>query len=120
MWSSDFWDALRSGIAAIEAVGPADLEAISEASAIDAIKRGAIASGDVIVLVCGGPAGAGMQEIYQITAALKNLPFCKHVAVLTDARFSGVSTGLASATFPRRRWPAGPSGACKTETRLKL
>src|SRR6202041_2240173 len=34
-----------------------------------------------------------MQEIYQITAALKSLPFCKHVAVLTDARFSGVSTG---------------------------
>jgi xylonate dehydratase len=66
---------------------------VSECSAIDAIKRGAIASGDVIVLVCGGPAGAGMQEIYQITAALKNLPFCKHVAVLTDARFSGVSTG---------------------------
>ena len=34
-----------------------------------------------------------MQEIYQITAALKALPFGKHVAVLTDARFSGVSTG---------------------------
>ena len=46
-----------------------------------------------MVLICGGPAGAGMQEIYQITAALKQLPHCKHVAVLTDARFSGVSTG---------------------------
>ena len=34
-----------------------------------------------------------MQEIYQITAALKSLPYCKHIAVLTDARFSGVSTG---------------------------
>ena len=34
-----------------------------------------------------------MEEIYQITAALKQLPHCKHVAVLTDARFSGVSTG---------------------------
>ena len=66
---------------------------ITEATAIDAIKRGAVSHGDVIVLICGGPAGAGMQEIYQITAALKSLPFCKHVAVLTDARFSGVSTG---------------------------
>jgi putative YjhG/YagF family dehydratase len=65
----------------------------AEAAAIDAIKRGAVSQGDVIVLICGGPAGAGMQEIYQITAALKNLPYCKHVAVLTDARFSGVSTG---------------------------
>jgi dihydroxyacid dehydratase/phosphogluconate dehydratase len=66
---------------------------ITEAAAIDAIKHGAVSHGDVLVLICGGPAGAGMQEIYQITSALKALPFCKHVAVLTDARFSGVSTG---------------------------
>ena len=50
---------------------------ITEAAAIDAIKRGTVSRGDVIVLICGGPAGAGMQEIYQITGALKNLPFCK-------------------------------------------
>ncbi len=73
-------------------VGPAKVFT-TEAAAIDAIKKGAIAEGDVIVLICGGPAGAGMQEIYQITSALKQLPHCKHVAVLTDARFSGVSTG---------------------------
>jgi putative YjhG/YagF family dehydratase len=66
---------------------------VTEAAAIDAIKHGTVTKGDVVVLICGGPAGAGMQEIYQITAALKGLPFCKHVAVLTDARFSGVSTG---------------------------
>jgi putative YjhG/YagF family dehydratase len=73
-------------------VGPAKVF-ITEAAAIDAIKCGNVAQGDVIVLICGGPAGAGMQEIYQITSALKQLPHCKHVAVLTDARFSGVSTG---------------------------
>ena len=72
--------------------GPAKVY-ISEESAIEAIKSGQIVARDVIVLICGGPAGAGMQEIYQITAALKQLPHCKHVAVLTDARFSGVSTG---------------------------
>src|SRR6202012_4519031 len=55
--------------------------------------RGQIVENDVMVLICCGPAGAGMQEIYQITSALKALPFGKHVAVLTDARFSGVSTG---------------------------
>jgi putative YjhG/YagF family dehydratase len=66
---------------------------ITEAAAIQAIKSGKIAQGDVIVLICSGPAGAGMQEIYQITSALKQLPHCKHVAVLTDGRFSGVSTG---------------------------
>ena len=65
----------------------------TEAAAIAAIKTGQIVAGDVLVLTCSGPMGAGMQEIYQITSALKALPFGKHVAVLTDARFSGVSTG---------------------------
>jgi putative YjhG/YagF family dehydratase len=73
-------------------LGPARVF-ITETSAIDAIKSGAITAGDVMVLICGGPRGAGMQEIYQITSALKMIPFGKHVAVLTDARFSGVSTG---------------------------
>jgi putative YjhG/YagF family dehydratase len=72
--------------------GPAKVF-ITEAAAIHAIKAGEIVAGDVVVLICSGPAGAGMQEIYQITSALKALPFGKHVAVLTDARFSGVSTG---------------------------
>jgi dihydroxyacid dehydratase/phosphogluconate dehydratase len=72
--------------------GPAKVF-VTEAAAIAAIKTGQIVAGDVLVLVCSGPAGAGMQEIYQITAALMALPFGRHVAVLTDARFSGVSTG---------------------------
>jgi dihydroxyacid dehydratase/phosphogluconate dehydratase len=72
--------------------GPAKVF-LTEEAAIAAIKSGEIAKGDVIVLICSGPAGAGMQEIYQITAALRQVPHCKHVAVLTDARFSGVSTG---------------------------
>ncbi len=72
--------------------GPARVFTTEEA-AIHAIKAGEIAGGDVIVLICGGPMGAGMQEIYQVTGALKQLPHCRNVAVLTDARFSGVSTG---------------------------
>jgi putative YjhG/YagF family dehydratase len=66
---------------------------VSEEAAIHAIKNGEIREHDVMVLVCCGPAGAGMEEIYQITSALKWLPSGKHVALLTDARFSGVSTG---------------------------
>jgi putative YjhG/YagF family dehydratase len=73
-------------------LGPAKVF-ITEESAIAAIKSGQIVAGDVLVLICCGPLGAGMQEIYQVTSALKALPFGKHVAVLTDARFSGVSTG---------------------------
>lgn len=72
--------------------GPARVFTTEEA-AMQAIKTGQVGHGDVIVLICGGPRGAGMQEIYQVTSALKQLPHCRHVAVLTDARFSGVSTG---------------------------
>jgi putative YjhG/YagF family dehydratase len=83
---------------------------ISEPAAVRAIKSGEIAQGDVMVLVCGGPAGAGMQEIYQITGALKQLPHCKHVAVLTDARFSGVSTGACIGHISPEALGSGPIG----------
>jgi xylonate dehydratase len=73
-------------------LGPAKVFT-TEAAAINAIKTGHIKENDVMVLTCSGPLGAGMQEIYQITSALKALPFGKHVAVITDGRFSGVSTG---------------------------
>jgi len=83
---------------------------VTEAAAIEAIKRKEVGHGDVIVLICGGPMGAGMQEIYQITSALKTLPFCKHVAVLTDARFSGVSTGACVGHVSPEALAGGPIG----------
>jgi putative YjhG/YagF family dehydratase len=90
-------------------VGPARVFT-TEAAAIDAIKRGTVSQGDVVVLICCGPMGAGMQEIYQITSALKSLPFCKHVAVLTDARFSGVSTGACVGHISPEALAGGPIG----------
>jgi putative YjhG/YagF family dehydratase len=90
-------------------VGPARVFTTEEA-AITAIKTGKVGSGDVIVLICGGPKGAGMQEIYQVTSALKALPHCKHVAVLTDARFSGVSTGACVGHISPEALAGGPIG----------
>ena len=90
-------------------LGPAKVF-VTEEGAIKAIKSGDVARGDVLVLICGGPAGAGMQEIYQITAALKQLPHCKHVALLTDARFSGVSTGACIGHVSPEALAAGPIG----------
>jgi putative YjhG/YagF family dehydratase len=90
-------------------VGPARVF-VTEADAIHAIKGGVIGRGDVIVLICGGPKGAGMQEIYQVTSALKALPHCKHVAVLTDARFSGVSTGACVGHISPEALAGGPIG----------
>ena len=82
----------------------------TEAAAIAAIKDGRIGHGDVLVLICGGPLGAGMQETYQVTSALKALPFCRHVAVLTDARFSGVSTGACIGHISPEALAGGPVG----------
>jgi putative YjhG/YagF family dehydratase len=83
---------------------------VTESAAIQAIKSGRISQGDVMVLICSGPEGAGMQEIYQITSALKQLPHCKNVAVLTDARFSGVSTGACIGHISPEALAGGPIG----------
>jgi xylonate dehydratase len=83
---------------------------VSERSAIHAIKHKEVEDGDVIVLICGGPLGSGMQEIYQVTSALKYLHFGKHIAVITDARFSGVSTGACIGHVSPEALAGGPIG----------
>ena len=82
----------------------------TERGAVAAIKDGRIRAGDVIVLICRGPMGAGMEEIYQVTGALKHLPFGKDVAVITDARFSGVSTGACIGHVGPEALAGGPVG----------
>jgi putative YjhG/YagF family dehydratase len=83
---------------------------VTEPDAIAAIKAGSIHAGDVLVLICRGPLGAGMEETYQLTSALKYLPFGKHVALLTDARFSGVSTGACIGHVSPEALSGGPVG----------
>src|ERR1051325_4190751 len=61
--------------------------------------------------LCGcGPMGTGMEETYQVTSALKHLPFGKHVALITDARFSGVSTGACIGHVGPEDLAGGPIG----------
>jgi putative YjhG/YagF family dehydratase len=83
---------------------------VTERAAIAALKEGRIKAGDVIVLICRGPMGAGMEETYQLTSALRHLPFGKHVAVITDARFSGVSTGACIGHVGPEALAGGPIG----------
>jgi xylonate dehydratase len=82
----------------------------TERGAVAAIKAGDIRPNDVVVLICRGPMGAGMEEIYQITSAMKHLPFGKHVALITDARFSGVSTGACVGHVGPEALAGGPIG----------
>ena len=83
---------------------------LTEPAAIAAIKANRIHAGDVLVLICRGPMGAGMEETYQLTAALRYLAFGKHVAVVTDARFSGVSTGACIGHVSPEALAGGPIG----------
>ena len=83
----------RAAIAAIKSTGPERVK-----------------PGDVMVLICRGPLGAGMEEIYQITSALKHLSWGKQVAVVTDARFSGVSTGACIGHVGPEALAGGPVG----------
>src|SRR5690606_14849331 len=92
--------------------GPARVFA-TERDAIRAIKSkgdDAVRAGDIIVLAGCGPAGTGMEETYQLTSALKHLPWGKHVAVITDARFSGVSTGACIGHVGPEALAGGPIG----------
>ena len=100
-------------------LGPAKVFT-TEAAAIQAIKSGRIIENDVMVLICCGPAGAGMQEIYQITAALKALPFGKYVAVLTDARFSGVSTGACIGHISPEALAGGALGKLRDGDQIEI
>ena len=89
--------------------GPAKVF-LREADATQAIKDGAVQPGDVMVLACCGPLGSGMEEIYQITSALKHLSYGKEIAVITDARFSGVSTGACIGHVGPEALAGGPLG----------
>jgi putative YjhG/YagF family dehydratase len=103
-------------------IGPA-LVFLTERAAIHAIKSNEadrVKPGDIIVLICRGPMGAGMEEIYQITSALKHLSFGKQIAVLTDARFSGVSTGACIGHVGPEALAGGPIGKVRDGDRIQI
>jgi dihydroxyacid dehydratase/phosphogluconate dehydratase len=75
-----------------------------------AIKNKQIEAGDVMVLLSCGPMGSGMEEIAQVTIALKYAEHGKNVAVLTDARFSGFSTGPCIGHIGPEALAGGPLG----------
>jgi dihydroxyacid dehydratase/phosphogluconate dehydratase len=85
----------------------------SERAAIQAVKGQSdnpVKPGDVVVLIGIGPMGTGMVETAQITSALKYLEWGKHVALLTDGRFSGFSTGACVGHIGPEALAGGPLG----------
>jgi len=93
---------------------------VSEQDAMAALKNGRIQAGDVLVLAGVGPMGTGMEETYQLTGALKHLPFGKQVALLTDARFSGLSTGACIGHIGPEGLAGGPIGKVLDGDRIRI
>jgi putative YjhG/YagF family dehydratase len=95
----------------------------TERAAIEAIKsRGAdrIHAGEVLVLIGRGPLGAGMEETYQVTSALKYLDVGASVALITDARFSGVSSGPCIGHVGPEALAGGPVGRLRDGDRIRI
>lgn len=103
-------------------VGPARVFT-SEADAIAAIKRqddARLRSGDVLVLAGVGPMGTGMEEVYQVTSALKHIPGYLGTPLITDARFSGVSTGPCIGHAGPEALAGGPLGRVRDGDMLRI
>jgi putative YjhG/YagF family dehydratase len=100
-------------------VGPAKVF-LTEREAIAAIKDKRIQPGDVMVLACRGPMGAGMEECFQLTSALRYTAFGKNIALLTDARFSGVSTGACIGHVSPEALAGGPIGKLRDGDTIEI
>lgn len=83
-----------------------------EASAIGAIKERSVRPGEVIVLTGVGPS-FGMPETYQVTAALKHIDEGGLIPLVTDGRFSGVSTGPCIGHVTPEAAAGGPIGTVR-------
>jgi xylonate dehydratase len=95
----------------------------SERAAIAAVKglsADPIKAGDVIALIGCGPTGTGMEETYQLTSALRYLPEGKTIALITDARFSGVSTGACIGHVGPEALAGGPLGKLRDGDTIKI
>jgi len=96
---------------------------VRETDAIAAVKGQSarpLRPGDVLVLMGRGPMGSGMEEIFQITSALKHLSWGHEVAVVTDARFSGVSTGACIGLVAPEALAGGPLSGVRDGDRIRI
>ncbi len=80
-----------------------------ESAAMEALTRGEIVAGDVVVIRYEGPKGGpGMREMLAVTGAIKGAELGKDVLLLTDGRFSGGTTGLCIGHIAPEATEGGP------------
>ncbi|MEX0320924.1 MAG: YjhG/YagF family D-xylonate dehydratase [Puniceicoccaceae bacterium] len=91
----------------------------SEEAAIAAVKSGELQPNDIMVLMGIGP-GIGMPETYQITSALRHLKESETITLITDGRFSGVSTGACIGHISPEAWADGPIGKLLDDDEISI
>ncbi|MCD1144721.1 dihydroxy-acid dehydratase [Kocuria sp. LUK] len=92
-----------------------------EQAAMDALGRGGITAGDVVVIRYEGPKGGpGMREMLAITGAIKGAGLGKDVLLLTDGRFSGGTTGLCIGHIAPEAVDAGPVAFVRDGDRIRV
>jgi dihydroxy-acid dehydratase len=86
----------------------------SESAAFDAVRKGGIKSGDVVVIRYEGPVGGpGMPEMLAVTGALVGEGLGDSVALVTDGRFSGATHGLMAGHLCPEAAKGGPIAALR-------
>lgn len=80
-----------------------------EETAFESASKGDISEGDVVVIRYEGPKGGpGMREMLSTTAALVGQGLGKHVAMVTDGRFSGGTRGFMVGHVAPEAFVGGP------------
>ena len=86
----------------------------SEDDAIKAIYEGKINKGDVVIIRYEGPKGGpGMREMLGPTSAIAGMGLDKHVALITDGRFSGATRGASIGHASPEAMEGGPIAVVK-------
>jgi dihydroxy-acid dehydratase len=93
----------------------------TEQPAMDAVTRGELKPGDVVVIRYEGPRGGpGMREMLAVTGAIKGAGLGKDVLLLTDGRFSGGTTGLCVGHVAPEAADGGPIAFVHDGDRIRL
>ncbi|MEE8132318.1 MAG: dihydroxy-acid dehydratase [Nitrososphaerales archaeon] len=92
-----------------------------EEDAFDAIAKGKIVEGDVLVIRYEGPKGGpGMREMLAVTAAIMGHGLGDKVALITDGRFSGATRGLMIGHVAPEAAVGGPIGLLKNNDVISI
>ncbi len=93
----------------------------SEEEAVEAILKGKITPGDIVVIRYEGPKGGpGMREMLAPTSAIVGMGLDKEVALLTDGRFSGGTRGAAIGHISPEAAAGGPIALVKEGDRIEI